>query len=235
MEIPLHEEVRMLAGSIVLETLSEEELEELAQRCPDIHFRPGEIFSTPEEKDEKLFVLKQGRVQIYRLGPDEQQQTLTELEAGTALATERLHGSYVRAIEPTTVISISREEMKRLIGRNPEVGMRFIEVLARHLRQTDERLADVALKEVPARLASLLVQLVESEGIRTREGYVIPVNYTQERLAAMIGAARVSVSRAFTTLRKNGMIQRKDRHIFVKDIQALKQVAISERRGQSRS
>jgi CRP/FNR family cyclic AMP-dependent transcriptional regulator len=225
-EIPLHEQIRMLSGADVLEVLSEEGLEELAKRCPDIFFQPGETFSTPEETDGKLFVLKEGRVQIYKLAPDGNQQTLAEIEAGAALIAERLQGAYAKAIEPTTVIAINRKEMKRLIQNTPEVALKIMEVLSRQLLQADERLADISLKEVPARLASLIVQLVESEGIVTREGYRrIPTHYTHERLATMIGARRVAVSRAFATLREDGILELRDRQIVVKDMEALEHAA----------
>jgi CRP/FNR family cyclic AMP-dependent transcriptional regulator len=225
-EIPLHEEMRMLSGADVLEVLSKEELEELAKRCPDVFFEPGEIFSTPEETQGKLFVLKEGRVQIYKLSTDGNQQTLAELEAGAALIPERLQGAYAQAIESTTIISISRAEMKRLIQKTPEVAIQLMEVLSRQLRQADERLADVALKEVPARLANLIVQLVESEGIVTREGHSrIPTRYTHERLATLIGARRVAVTRAFSTLREEGLLELRDRQILVKDMKALERTA----------
>jgi hypothetical protein len=89
-EIPLHEEMRMLAGADVLEVLSEEEWEELAPRCPDVFFQPGENFSRPEETEGKLFVvLKEGLVQIYKLSPEGEQQTLAEIAAGAALIPTR--------------------------------------------------------------------------------------------------------------------------------------------------
>jgi len=225
-EIPLHDEIRMLSGADVLEVLSEEELEDLAKRAPDVFFQPGEIFSVPEETEGKLFVLKEGRVQIYKLSPEGEQQTLAEIEPGAALIIERLEGSYAQALEPTTAISINREEMKRLMQKNPEVAIRLVEVLSKQLRQADERLADVALKEVPARLANLITQLVESEGIVTREGQRrIPTHYTHERLGTLIGAHREAVTRAFTTMQDEGILELRRRYILVMDMEALEGIA----------
>jgi CRP-like cAMP-binding protein len=53
----------------VLEPLAREELEELAARCPDIRLKRGEDFYRPEEHDGGLFLIKQGRVRIYKLTP----------------------------------------------------------------------------------------------------------------------------------------------------------------------
>jgi CRP/FNR family transcriptional regulator, cyclic AMP receptor protein len=109
--------------------------------------------------------------------------------------------------------------------RNPGAAIKLIRVLSRRLRLADERLADIALKQVPARVASLILQLVEEEGVVTEEGYKIPTLYTQERLGSMIGAKRVAVTRAFTKLQHEGNIELKRRLIYIKDIEALKRIA----------
>jgi CRP/FNR family transcriptional regulator len=87
-------------------------------------------------------------------------------------------------------------------------------------------MADTALKEIPARLASLILDLVQSEGVVTREGhYKIVAHYTQEQLGTMIGASRVSVSRAFGKLQDVGYVQLLRRQIHVVDLAALRRLA----------
>ncbi len=209
----------------ILEPLSEEELEELVTRSPEKHYRPKEIFSTPSEEDDRIFVIMEGRVRIYKLGPEGREQTLTEIGDGTGFMAQRLQGSYAQALVPTTILALSEQETKRLIGSNPEVAIRLLRVVAGRLRQSDERLADIALKEVPARVASVIVQLIEEEGIVTREGYKIPTRYTHERLGAMIGAKRVTVSRAFARLQDEGAVELSRQLIYIKDIEELRRIA----------
>jgi CRP-like cAMP-binding protein len=67
--MPFDEEERLLSMAHILEPLSEEELEKLPRRNADAHLEAGEIFFTPQERNEKLFVLKEGRVQIYKTNP----------------------------------------------------------------------------------------------------------------------------------------------------------------------
>lgn len=225
----IREEVRLLSVVDFLEPLSEEQLEKLAQRCPDIHFRPKEIICTPQDHSDRFFILKQGRVQINKVGPQGDEQIVAEISDGTVLAAQRLRGSYVKALEPTTIVSLSPKDLERLIECNPKVALRMIEALVRRLRIADERLEDVSLKEVPARLASLILQLLESEGIVTSEGYRIPVRYTHEVLGTMIGAKRVAVSRAFGKLREAGAIETIQRRIYISDIDTLGVCAKDER------
>jgi CRP/FNR family cyclic AMP-dependent transcriptional regulator len=110
------------------------------------------------------------------------------------------------------------------------VGLRLLDLLADRLRVMDQRMCDVVHKDVPARLATLILQLLESEGIvKAKGGYRLPTKYTQEQLATMIGAKRVAVTRAFKYLREAGIVETTQRRIHVRDIESLEHAAVKER------
>jgi CRP-like cAMP-binding protein len=226
-EMTLSEEIRMLSGADFLEPLSEQQLEKLAARCPDILYKRGESLSLQRETGDEgfFYIVKQGRVRVYELGSEGQEHTLTEIRDGTAFAAERLDGAYAQAMEPTTLVVLRREDMKYLIESCPEVGMQFIEALIKSLRASESRSADIALKKVPARLASLLLELVEAGGVVTNEGYKLPTHYTHERLGSMIGAGREAVTRAFGRLQDQGAVELRRRLVYIKDIEGLRRTS----------
>jgi CRP/FNR family cyclic AMP-dependent transcriptional regulator len=96
---------------------------------------------------------------------------------------------------------------------------------------------DVTLKEVPARLASLILFLVKSEGVQRPGEIRIPTSYTHEHLGTMIGANREAVTRAFGRLQDEGALQIRRRHIYVEDLGALQRTAgrLLEEEGESLS
>ena len=100
-----------------------------------------------------------------------------------------------------------------------------MELSSERLRRQETRLEDVVMKDVRARLASIIALLVESEGVRSGAGYRIPTHYTHERLGTMIGANRTAVTRAFGLLQDEGVVQLRRRLIYVADIDALKRSA----------
>jgi CRP/FNR family transcriptional regulator, cyclic AMP receptor protein len=156
--------------------------------------------------------------------------TLSVVEDGNvfgemALTGQSLHGLYVRALTPSTVVSLRREELEGLIMKTPEVGLKLVRDLAEKLHASEARYADIIGKDVPARLATLILTLVDSEGVVSTESYRIPTHYTHEQLASMIGCKRVAVTRAFRKLEEGGAIELKNRHIIVKDLDALKDLA----------
>jgi CRP/FNR family cyclic AMP-dependent transcriptional regulator len=67
-----------------------------------------------------------------------------------------------------------------------------------------------------------LLLLVENDGIRTSESYMIATRYTHQQLGTMIGANREAVTRAFARLRELGMVAVRRRFIHVEDIEKLR-------------
>ena len=230
MPMTLEEEVRLLSMVDVLGPLSEEQMEDLARRAPDTFLEKEDILYTPKEGTERLFILKKGRVQLYEVNRDGEEVTLSVIEDGNvfgemALTGQSLMGLYVRAVTPSTVVSLRREDVEDLIRKEPEVGLRLVRDLAERLHDSERRYADMVGKDVPARLATLILTFVDSEGVVSSESYLIPNHYTHERLASMIGCKRVAVTRAFRKLEEGGAVMLKDRRIVVKDMDALKDLA----------
>jgi CRP/FNR family cyclic AMP-dependent transcriptional regulator len=225
------EQIRLLSMVDLLEPLSREELEEFARRCLDTHVGRGESLYVPQERGERLFILKSGRVQVYEVGPEGREITLSVVEGGNILGEMVLTGQlssgvYVRALEPSVLCSLRQRDLERLILGNPEVGLRLVRLLSERLRLAETRLAEFTHKNVAARLANQILRFVQSEGVVTREGhYRIPTRYTHQQLGTMIGAGRVAVSRAFADLREAGAVELRNRYIHVVDLEALRRAA----------
>ncbi|MBA2713623.1 MAG: Crp/Fnr family transcriptional regulator [Rubrobacteraceae bacterium] len=224
------EKLRLLSMVDVLEPLSGEELEEFGRRVPDTHVERGQVFYAPGDESEALFMLKRGKVRIYKVSPDGWEFTLAVVEAGTmfgemALTAQRMREAYAEATEPSDICVLRRGDLERIVRANPDVGLAMMRVLSERLRACEERLEDIGFKSVSARLASLVLQLAKSEGIMTSEGPRIPTHYTHQQLATMIGASRESVTRAFTKLQGEGAVELKDRRIYLKDVDTLASAA----------
>ena len=227
------ERAKLLSGVDIFDALSKRELEDLSgdllRQNAVIHLRVGETFYTPQRHHSTLFVLIEGRVRIYKM-EGARESTLEVVDAGTvfgevAFTARRLRDAYAEATEPSMVIAMDRADVERLILEKPEVGIRMIRLLSERLHYYETRIEDVTLKEVPARLASLILFLVEHEGVRVPGEIRIPTHYTHEHLGTMIGANREAVTRAFGRLQDEGAVQIRRRIIHVDDVEALESAA----------
>lgn len=181
----------------LFEPLSHGEVERISGGVPVKVFERGRNVYTPAYRGGVFFLLLRGRVRVYRI-EDGDEITLSIIRGGevfgeAAFTSRRRKGSYAEALDTSRVGLMSREEM----------------------------IAAVSLKKVPARLAALILDLGHSEGVPTPEGRKIETHYTHDELGAMVGAKRVAVTRALTDLQKSGAIDLRQRHIYVKDAEAL--------------
>ena len=223
------EEVELLSRVNLFESLSKEEIRVLVRQNSDVSLGEGETFYAPWEHDGKLFILKKGQMRLYRT-EGAREFTLEVVEAGTvfgemAFTPYRLRESYARATEPSVIFVIERAAVERLIQEKPQVGIRMISLLSERLHYYETRMEDLTLKEVPARLASLILFLIESEGVQVPGEIRIPTRYTHEHLGTMIGANREAVTRAFGRLQDEGALQIRRRLIYVEDVEALERAA----------
>jgi CRP-like cAMP-binding protein len=227
------EQVELLSRVDIFESLPKEEIRELLgdllRRNAEIRLGAGEVFYTPQQPDGKLFILIKGGVRIYKM-ENAREFTLEVVEAGTvfgevAFTAHRLREAYAEATEPSILLAMDRDDVERLILDKPKVGLRLVSLLSERLHYYETRMEDVTLKAVPARLASLILFLVESEGVQVPGEIRIPTRYTHEHLGTMIGAERPAVTRAFGRLQDEGAVQIRRRVIYVEDVEALQRVA----------
>jgi CRP/FNR family transcriptional regulator, cyclic AMP receptor protein len=228
---PLGEEqIRLLTLVDIFEPLSREEIETIKWENLNTTVERGEVFYTPMDLCETLFVLQRGRIRIYRATPEGREFTVAVLESGTVfgemvLTGQRLRNSFAQAMEESEVSAMCRADVERLILDKPEVALQLVHLLSDRLSTYETRMEDIAVKEVPARLASLILLLVESQGVRTPTSYKVPTRYTHQQLGTMIGANREAVTRAFAWLREVGAVETKRRYIHVENIETLKAAA----------
>src|SRR5215212_1574073 len=230
MPLSPEEKVRLLSMVDVFEALSEEELERLAHLARDASYEQGEDLPEPQEGGEKLYVLKEGRVQLYVRLPNEGEITLSVVEGGSIFGEMAVAGQgsgkvRARALVPSLVCTLKTEALEQLIERNPAVALAVVRMLSERLRQAEVRFAELAHKQVPARLASLILRLGASEGIMSREGIRIDTAYTHEQLGTMIGSNREAVTRAMKELREKGAVEVVGRRIHLRDREALEREA----------
>jgi CRP/FNR family transcriptional regulator len=222
------EAARLLRRVDILEPLSDEEVRELSGRIPEAHSKEGTLFYTPTYSTGVLFLLLEGRVRIYKM-VGERELTLDQVESGTMFGEAALlgepEGTYAEILQPSRIGFLRTKVLREIVRDDPEVGLRVAQLLTARVRLYADRMADIALKRVPARLASLFLWLAEIEGTVSAEGFVVPCRYTHEELGAMVGAKRVGVTRAMKKLRDTGVLEADKERILIKDREALEGIA----------
>ena len=230
-EIPI-ELTELLSTIDVLEPLSSEQMEWVAQKTLGRRFQKGENIYIPGDASEVVFLLLTGRVRLFAM-VRQRELTFDVVQAGAifgeASLMERTQNEYAQALSSARVGLFELNAFWSLLRENVEVNARVIRMLGERSRLTRGRMTDIALKDSLARLSALILDLVEDEGVVTHEGfYRVTTHYTHEELANMIGLKRVAVTRAFGTLQDREYVQLRRRQIYVTDLAGLKRVALGD-------
>jgi len=102
------------------------------------------------------------------------------------------------------------------------VAIKIIRVLGQRLRQSMELVRDLSFKQVPHRLAGLLMKLGEEYGRETGEGLLIDLPLSRQELADIVGTSRETVTRELKKMEREGMLAVNRRMITVSDMNRLK-------------
>jgi CRP-like cAMP-binding protein len=195
-------------------------------------YQPGHLFMSPDQHGEQVFVLKAGRVRLYKLSSESRLLTLAVLEPVTifgemVLAGQRMHDYFAEALTECTVGTIERDVVRDVLKQNPQVCMGFMELIGQRLREIEHKLADIAFKSVPQRLATVLLHLanVSEEGLSHGANAYTMVRYTHQQLAEMIGSYRETVTKAIGEFREAGLIRIEEDVIHLTDLDQLYQLA----------
>lgn len=202
----------------------------LTRRIVYSDFGAGYIFFTPEERTQKLLFVQSGRVRLYKLSPEGRSLTLFVLEANAvfgeaALLGDRPHDCFAEALTDCRVGSLPSDEVRELMVRHPSVALRMMDIIARRLRALERKLADIAFKSVPQRLAAILLNLADCGADTPRDLPPAVLRYTHQQLAEMLGSYRETVTKAVSEFREAGFIRVADDAIFLLDVPRLRALA----------
>lgn len=218
----LTRKVAYLSDTDIFQDLSARELEELDRVTAMSTCRRGKVFYTPGETGEVLFILKRGRVNLYRINPDGKKLVTATIGPGTvfgeiSLLGQRMHDTFAEAAEECTLCVMSRSDVEHLLLTKPRVCLRFMELIANRLREVEARMETVAFKSVPARLAASILELAD--------GHRQVTGVSHQDLAEMVGTYRETVTRILNEFRTDGYIDLGRLNVAILQPDALREIA----------
>ncbi|THB67389.1 MAG: Crp/Fnr family transcriptional regulator [Desulfovibrio sp.] len=209
----------------LFEGLSPERLVVLAERCRISSVNKGEHVFRAGDPGNGLYAVVSGLVRIYRGSPGGKEQVLHFIEPGepfgeVAVFQGDAFPADAQAMVPSQVLFMSRRDFLDLARQDPEITLQMLARLSLRLRRFVHQVAELSLKEVPARLAAYLLKELEEQGSNP---LTLPMSKGQ--LASFLGTIQETLSRSLKRLEGQGLIVVKGREIGVLDLSALQSVA----------
>jgi CRP/FNR family cyclic AMP-dependent transcriptional regulator len=204
------------------------ERERLGDLLRPQRFARGQVIFLEGDQGTALCLIAEGRVRIQLTGADGREVVLTvygpgEIFGEMALLDGEPRSADAIAQDDARVYWLQREEFAAFLDSHPRAAMTMLASLSRRLRHTTRVVQDAAFRDVPARLARVLLDQAERSGQPVPGGIRIEGRITQGELAAMVGASRETVNRALRGFERRGLIRWDDHHLVLAQTERLRQ------------
>ncbi len=227
------DKVWYLRQTSLFERLGEPELRRLAMQTEMREYPRGRVILGSNPNPEVVYFVKSGRVKISTSSTDGREQILALLERGDLFgeltSQEMPSSTRVEAFDQCVVCTLHRPIFEEVVRRSPEVGIQVIRVLARRLRAAEQTVEDLGLRDVPGRLASLLLRLAEEYGEHDGAGIRLSFRLTHQDIAHMVGSTRETVTTVMSRFREDGLIAVEQRILIILDLEKLGIIASTRR------
>lgn len=208
--------------------LSPDQLESVAELARPLDLRAGDIVFREGQDCDGLYVIVQGAVRIFRLGPDGSERVVHTIPAGRTFADAALfhHGVFpanaAAAADPTVLLRLAGGPLLELIASEPTLGRSMVGSLSSWLHLLLDRIEILTLASAGARLSHYLLRLPAVQG---EDGLVVELPVAKRELAAELSITPETLSRLLARWRSRDMVAVDGRRITLRQVDALTAVA----------
>ncbi len=203
--------------------LAEDDVRVLASAMVQRAYPAGQIVLVEGAASSVLYVVKAGRLKLFKTSSKGREQVLRLLRAGemfneVAVVDEGPNPASAQVIEDSTLFLLRRRDLLRFMVERPGIALAFTRNFAHRLREALDLVEDLAFRDVTSRVAKILLD--GQTGAAARAPWL-----TQELLAAMAGSRREVVGRALKALSQDGAIRLERGRVHVQDRVLLERLA----------
>lgn len=219
---------RVLGECSLFRGLSAEERNALIARAHLRKFNPGDTIFLVGSPGDSMMALLSGCVRISVPSAEGKEIVLAILRPGEIFGEIALLDGKERSAEAKAITEVSclavlnRRDVMSFLDRHPTAWAALVEVLCERLRHTNQQFAEVALMQVPVRLAKTLLRLTT---VRPGPKSRAEVQLSQRELGSMVGATRESVNKCLGDWQHRGIVRIEEGAIIVTDRGALEELS----------
>lgn len=186
-------------------------------------FGAGDVLFREGESAGDAFLLQEGRVRlIKRVGAVERSLRLVrpgDLFGESALLDSASRNSTAIALSDGSALALDHDTFQQVIQSNPAVGTRVLQQLIRRLREAEDQIEILMLRDSQSKVVVALLKLARSAG-GTRAGKAV-LSVSPMELSARVGLDVDTVKRNVQKLRDGGYVRVVDERVEIPDIGAL--------------
>ncbi len=185
-------------------------------------YKKGDSLFCEGNRSNHIFLVKKGHIKTFK-STEEGKELITgfyqdnQFIGYTSSLGDFPHTENAEAIEDSKVIKISKKEIINILEANPHIAMELIELMADNIRDTKEKLVQVAYDTVRGRTAKSLLLLVQHDPLKK-------IVISRSDLANLTGIAKETLIRTLSDFRDEGLIDTSRNFVKILDIKRLSKI-----------
>ncbi|MCI1578695.1 MAG: Crp/Fnr family transcriptional regulator [Clostridium beijerinckii] len=196
----------------IFENLNRDELVEIVNRINHKEFSKGGVIFNEGNIANTLYFINEGKIKLYKYTKDGKEQILHILSEGDFFGELELikpskYGFNSKAIEDAKICTLTKEEMKDIMMKNPEIGIKVLETVGERLSKVENLVQNLATNDVDSRMAYLIIELMEKYGKNVDGNISVKLPISREDMASFIGVTRETISRKLKKLEDENLIK----------------------------
>lgn len=172
--------------------------------------------------------VESGAICLYKVMPDGRRQVLGFAYPGDliGLGSADTHQFNAQATKPSRLRSLPWSTMQHIARHDPAFGLKLYEAISQELAAAHELLLTTGQRSAAERVAAFLLAMSRRSARQGQDPAVIDLPMTRTDIGDFLGLTIETVSRTFTKLRRQGIIDlAQSAHVKLIDIAALEALA----------
>jgi len=177
----------------------------------------GDVLFKDGDPGDEMYLIKSGKIRISKAAGDIE-KTLAILKEGDFFGEMSVidgspRSATATAIEPTELVIFDREVFMNQVRENPLIEY-VLHTLIRRLRETDEQIKYLLIKNEEKRLVAMLLTRAR-EGTQADKGVLLNLSFSFEELADIVGTSVEKTKSIIDNLLKAGLIAIESDKLYV--------------------
>jgi CRP/FNR family transcriptional regulator, cyclic AMP receptor protein len=220
----------LLLSSPLFDGLPREAVDDILSQATEKLVRRGQtVFQKGDEGSYMVAVLS-GRIRISATSPEGREVTLNMIDAGEvfgelALLDGKPRSADATALEDSALMVVERRHFRPYLISSNELALRVIDVLCERLRDTSETVGNLAMLDLPGRLARRLLNLAAEYGNSSNGRIRLEIRLSHSDLGRFVGCSRETVNKQMRAWEEAGIVSRENGRITLTKPTVLQRIA----------
>ncbi|MBB5173394.1 Crp/Fnr family transcriptional regulator [Texcoconibacillus texcoconensis] len=217
----------------LLARLESHDYDMLMANAKKIHVPAGNYVFVEGGQAKRIFFISRGTVRVFKeMLPDKEitvfVRGMMDCIGEIGIFSGATYSNSAQAMEDTDLYYIEKADMEVLMEQNGRLGLQFTKWVSEALEASKAKLRDYLVFGSEGAVASFFIRAKNMYGKQMPDGVLIKEQFAVQDISKHLGISRETVSRILSKWRDKGVVEKRNRYYFIKDIDFFRDLLVCE-------